>query len=203
MQLYYSRNLNPRVAVAVARFLDVPVEFVRCSPRDVNHEEAFRHINPNALVPVLVDEGRTLWETDAIACRLASLAQSDFWISSERAPEFQMWLSWSAHHFNQLASVFYWENYIKPRLGLGSPDTEALRYASVDFHRFAGVLDETLSGRPYLVGEQASYADFRVATALPFADVTQLPVKGYENIMAWHERLCLIPAWRDPFEGLD
>jgi glutathione S-transferase len=33
MKLYYSHNLNPRVAVAVARYLQSPLEYVRASPR--------------------------------------------------------------------------------------------------------------------------------------------------------------------------
>jgi glutathione S-transferase len=64
----------------------------------------FRRINPNTPVPVLVEQRRTLWETDAIACRLSMLAVSDFWVTDEKAPEFQMWLSWSAHHFTRDAS---------------------------------------------------------------------------------------------------
>ena len=67
MKLYYSTNLNPRVAVAVARHLKSPVEFVRASPRDPRYEEAFRPINPNTLAPVLVEGDRSYWETDAIA----------------------------------------------------------------------------------------------------------------------------------------
>ena len=67
MKLYYSTNLNPRVAVAVARYLASRVEFICVSPRDARFEETFRAINPNTLVPVLVEGDKSLWETDAIA----------------------------------------------------------------------------------------------------------------------------------------
>jgi glutathione S-transferase len=202
MRLYYSTNLNPRVAVAVARYLEVPVEFVRASPRDPKNEDAFRHINPNALVPVLVEGNRTLWETDAIACRLAMLASSDFWLAGDQAPEFQMWVSWSTHHFTRAASVFYWEYIIKPKLGLGSASESAIREATGEFHRYAAVLDNALSERTWLVGEMPSYADFRVATALPFAEESKLPWQGYGNIRKWHDRLWQLPAWSNPFNGL-
>jgi len=202
MKLYYSRNLNPRVAVAVARYLEVPVEFVRASPREPQNEDAFRHINPNALVPVLVEEDRTLWETDAIACRLAMLANSDFWLAGDQAPEFQMWVSWSNHHFTRAASVFYWEYLIKPRLGLGSASESAIEEATQEFRRFASVLDDALSGRRWLLGEMPSYADFRVATALPFAEESKLPWQQYRSIRQWHDRLWEFPAWSHPFDGL-
>jgi len=201
MKLYYSKNLNPRVAVAVARHLNSPVEFVRASPRNPANEEAFRRINPNTLVPVLVEAHRTLWEADAIACRLSALAASDFWVTGDSAPEFQMWISWSTHHFTRAASVFYWEYVIKPMLGDPNVDHEALGEAAPDFHRYAGVLNDALSGRTWLVDNQLSYADFRVATALPFAETANLPIQDYQHIRRWHAQLWQLPAWSKPFDG--
>src|SRR5690606_40076174 len=76
--LYYSHNLNPRVAVAVARHLRAQLRFVRAEPMG-RDREAFRAINPNTRVPVLVEPALTLWETDAIAMRLAARFAPDFW----------------------------------------------------------------------------------------------------------------------------
>lgn len=202
MKLYYSRNLNPRVAVAVARHLASPVEYVLSNPRDPRNKAEFYAINPNLFVPVLVEDQGALWETDAIACRLAHLAGSDFWVAGAQAPKFQMWLSWSAHHFTRVASVFYWENYMKPRIGLGDPDERALTEATDEFRFFANVLENTLSDREWLVGDKLSYADFRVATALPFAEVSRLPLEDHAHIRNWSDRLCLLPAWSAPFDGL-
>jgi glutathione S-transferase len=202
VQLYYSKNLNPRVAVAVARHLEAPVDFIRASPRDPRHEDAFRAINPNTLVPVLVDGPRTIWETDAIACRLAMLRDPEFWPTGDLAPELQMWVSWSTHHFTRAASVFYWEFVIKPLLGEPEVSAAAISEATGDFHRYAKVLEDTLATRSWLVGNRLSYADFRVATALPFAAASKLPVDGYPRILEWHGRLCRLPAWSNPFEGL-
>jgi glutathione S-transferase len=203
MKLYYSNNLNPRVAVAVAKFLASPVDFVRTNPRGAKEdEEAFRSINPNTLVPVLVEGQRRLWETDAIACRLSALARSDFWPTGEALPELIMWLSWSAHHFTAAGGVFYFENFIRPRVFKTSGDPEALRNAGYDFHRFASVLDEILANRIWLLEDRMTYADFRVASVLPFAEAAALPISGYPNILKWHDRLKLVDAWRSPFESL-
>ena len=94
MKLYYSHNLNPRVAVAVARYLEAPVQYIRARPFHPAHMEAFRKINPNTRVPVLVDGARTLWETDAIVCRLSEVAGSDLWRTGAEQPEMIMWISW-------------------------------------------------------------------------------------------------------------
>jgi glutathione S-transferase len=210
MKLYYSQNLNPRVAVAVARHLKSPVEYVRATPRNPAHEEAFRAINPNTLVPVLVEEGRTLWETDAIACRLSMLAGSDFWRTDASMAEMIMWISWATHHLNNAGGTLYFYKIILPKLsaatdtGASIPPAEppVLEEAMSDFRRSAAILDTHLEGRTWLVGDRLSYADFRAATALPFAEGAGLPVAEFPNVKRWHDRLWAIDAWRAPFDGL-
>lgn len=202
MQLYYSTNLNPRVAVAVARYLKSPVDFIRASPRDPRFEDAFRSINPNTLVPVLVEGGDSLWETDAIACRLSQIAGWELWPVGDALPEMVKWLSWSKRHFTLAGEAYYFENFIKPKyLGL-PPDPRAIEEAEGDFHRYAKVLDDILSTRRWLIGERLTYADFRTATIMPFAKNAKMPVDGYKNILEWAGRLDEIDAWRTPFEGL-
>jgi glutathione S-transferase len=202
MKLYYSRNLNPRVCVAAARHLEAPVEYVFAMPRHPNHEEAFRAINPNTLVPVLAEEGRTLWETDAIVCRLAEITGSDFWRRDAAQPEMMMWISWASHHLTRAGDFFYWHRVVLPTFSdeLADPGQEAAEMAN--FRKFAGILDQMLEGREWLVGDRLSYADFRVGTIFPFAGRAGLPIADYPNVAAFARRLDAIPAWHDPFRGL-
>jgi glutathione S-transferase len=67
----------------------------------------------------------------------------------------------------------------------------------------AAILDEHLGAADWLVGKHVTYADFRVACVLPFADLAGLPLADFPRVAAWHARLMDIPAWRDPFVGLD
>jgi glutathione S-transferase len=76
MKLYFSRNYNPRLAVAAARFLKSPVEFEFASPFSPEQSEKFLKLNPNRSVPILVEGDKTFWEADAIACRLGKFIQS-------------------------------------------------------------------------------------------------------------------------------
>ncbi len=202
MKLYYTTNLNPRVAVAVARYLGSPVEYIRANPRQPDHEEAFRAINPNTLAPVLVEGDRSLWETDAIACRLSQIAGSDFWPVGELLPETVRWLSWSTSHLTRAGEAYYFENIIKPKYLGGSPDAQVVEDAQDDFHRYASVLDDILASRRWLIEGRLTYADFRTATIMPFAVEAKMPVDGYRNILNWASRLDEIDAWRSPFEGL-
>ena len=202
MKLYYSRNLNPRVAVAAARYLGSPVEYVKASPRHPDHESAFRALNPNALVPILVEEHRTLWETDAIVCRLSGLAGSDFWRVGEPLVDMIKWISWGTNHLTSAASILYFDRLIRPNFSDQGADPALIDEALRDFAKAAAILDAELEGRTWLVGDHISYADFRVATALPFAERAGLPLVGLGNVKRWHDQLWAIDAWRAPFEGL-
>ncbi|CAN91348.1 MULTISPECIES: glutathione S-transferase family protein [Sorangium] len=119
MKLYFSRNLNPRVAVAVARHLAAPVDYVHAAPLDPSQQEKFRALNPNLRVPILVEGDQSLWETDAIACRLSQLTGSDFWRTGTAQPEMIRWLSWGTHNFIAACDKVHFERVTKQRYGLG------------------------------------------------------------------------------------
>lgn len=204
MKLYYSHNLNPRVAVAAARHLQAPVEFVRAAPRHPAQREAFLPINPNALVPVLEEgAGQYLWETDAIVCRLSALMGSEFWVTGAAQPEMVRWLSWAAYHLNRAADPLYFERVVRPRFAAEPWVGEAeLAQAMADFRSHAAVLEGWLAGRQWLVADRLSYADFRVASALPFAAQAGLPLEEFPEVARWHGQLMALEAWRAPFDGL-
>ena len=202
MKLYYTHNLNPRVAVAVAKYLASPVDYIKSQPRHPAHEDAFRPINPNTLCPVLVEQTRTLWETDAISCRLSAIAKSDFWRDGDEQAEMIMWVSWGTHHLTRGANPAYFDRVVRPTFSSKPGDPVAIEEGLRDFDKYAGILDSILARKDWLVGTRISYADFRVATALPFAEGARLPLAEFQNVKKWHDRLLDIEAWRDPFQGL-
>ncbi|HPF22618.1 MAG TPA: glutathione S-transferase family protein [Hyphomonas sp.] len=202
LKLYFSRNLNPRVAVAAAKYLKAPVDFIPASPRHPAHTEAFRPINPNALVPVLVEDGVSLWEADAIAFRLAQLTRPEFWPGHPDAAHVTMWVSWSALHLNRPGSSFYFHRLVRPQFSDVEPAAEFMKGEMQSFREGARILNDYLSGRDWLVGKGPTYADFRAACLFPFAKGAGLPLADYPEISRWHDQLMEIEAWRDPFTGL-
>jgi len=207
MKLYYSHNLNPRVAVAVARHLCSPVEYIRARPFHPAEIEAFRKLNPNTRVPVLVEEGgRSLWETDAIACRLSELAGSDLWRRDGEMTEMIKWMSWATHHLNRAGGELYFDRIVRPAMppAVAPPglDADASEGYIGDFRQHAAILDAHLAGREWLLDGGLSYADLRVASCLPFAERAGLPLTEFPHVQRWHDRLLALDAWRAPFEGL-
>ena len=115
MKLYFSRNYNPRLAVAAARYLKSPVEFEFASPFSPGQSEKFLKLNPNQSVPILVEGEKTLWEADAIACRLSQLARSDFWPMGEALPDVVRWISWGYWNFVRACDRVHFERVTKQR----------------------------------------------------------------------------------------
>ncbi|RDJ02728.1 glutathione S-transferase family protein [Rhizobium grahamii] len=203
MKLYFSQNPNPRLAVAVARFLKAEIEFEFAEPMAPGQAERYLPLNPNLLLPILQHSGRTLWETDAIACWLSRRAGSNFWRTDDDEPEMIRWISWAKENFMKACDAVHWERGTKLRYGIGTCDQVMVEEGLRQFHRAAIILDSQLSDRRWLLGEAISFADFRMAAFLPFNDAARLPIDEYPAVKRWSDQLNLIEAWRDPFLGLN
>ena len=201
--LYYSRNPNPRLALAVARHLQAPVTLEWAAPFDPAQSDKFRSLNPSLRIPILADNGKSLWEADAIACRLSMVAGSSFWRMDSDLPDMIRWISWGKANFVHACDMVHFEYGTKQRYGIGPVDASKVAEGERMFHEAAAQLNAHMQGREFLLDSGISYADFRMATFLPFNDVTCLPLADYPNIDRWNERLLALPAWADPYEGLD
>ncbi len=202
--LFYSRNPNPRLCVAAARYIGAPVRFEWAAPFDPAQSGKFRPLNPSLRIPILIEDARApLWETDAIIARLCQITGSDFWRMGADMPDMIRWISWGHNYFVRACDTVAFEFGTKQRYGIGPVDPAAVAQGLADFAQHATQLNDHLAGRKFLLDSGMSYADFRMATFLPYNDVAGLPLKDYPNLADWAARLDQIAAWRDPFAGLD
>jgi glutathione S-transferase len=201
--LYYSRNPNPRLAVAVARYLDAAVTLEWAAPFHPDNAARFLALNPTQRIPILVEDGEALWEADAIACRLSQMTGADFWRQGRDQPDMIRWISWGKETFVRACDMVQFELGTKQRYHHGQVDPALVAEGLRLFHEAAPILDHHLETRDWLTGITPSHADFRMATFLPFNAIMRLPLHDYPALDAWYGRLTAIPAWADPFQGLD
>ena len=200
MKLYYSDVLAPRKTCALIKYLELPVEFAYLRLDKGEHKKPeYLALNPNGRVPTLVDGDKVVLEADAILCYLAQHAGSDLWPADARQVEIVSWFSWNSQHFIQSGGALYFEFVIKSRFDIGPPDTAAVQKATKSFRSQAGVLNNHLKNRKWLVSDRLSVADFSVAVTLPYAAKAEMPLDDFPEVRRWHEQLSALESWREPF----
>jgi len=202
MKLYYIETMNPRKACTTAKHLGMPVEYVRLEvgPRGTK-SDAYRAINPNGTAPALVDGDRAIWESVAIAAHLATKAGSNLWPANDPVAlnDVLRWISWDAFHWTRAIGPIYFETFVKPTLGFGSPDREAIARSVPNVEKHAPVLDAHLAKHEFVANDRLSIADFCLGAMLPQWQELAIPLEPYPNVQRWLDRLLAIEAFREPW----
>jgi len=201
MILYFADLLYPRKACAAASYLGAPVTL---RPIDVEQDEhkspAFLALNPNGLLPTLVDGPMIIWESNAILCHLGRKMRSDFWPTDERQVDVIRWLSWDAAGFGRYAGELYFQLHVLKRFNLGPADDAAVTHAREAFTACAEILDRHLAKHEWIVGTSPTAADFALGAPLPYADEIGLPLAAFPSMRRWHEQMNALPGWASPFD---
>lgn len=200
MKLYWlPLSPNNYTVAAVADYLGIPLEKIFLDPaKGETKSPEFLKLNPNGKCPTLVDGDFTLWESNAILMYLCSKKPgTELWPSNERARiDITRWLIWQQAHWMRGCGTLFWERIVKGLFGAGGPNPEKEKEGE-DGVKFNGaVLNNSLEGKKFLVGDQLTIADFAVAAPLPLAKVARLPLEGFTNIERWYQQIAKLEAWQ-------
>ena len=203
--LYYypgNASLLPHMAL---REIGAPFE-LRLVDRtqDAQHSEAYRRLNPNGRIPVLLHRDRTLYETAAITLYLAenhpeaSLAPP---IGSRDRGRF---LTWMVHLTNtpqtEYRAWFYPEQHADDPAAI-----PAVKAAAADrLRRMFALIAAQLGDGPYLLGERFSAADLFLLMLVRWGRAMPHPPRDVPVLAAHAHRVLARPAVQATFvtEGL-
>jgi glutathione S-transferase len=163
-------------------------------------------LNPNRKIPTLEDGGVVLWESNAILFYLASKRpESGVWPADlEGQADVLRWLFWESAHWDaESCGMVAYEKGSKTVLGLGPPDQAFIARGEQNFNRFAGVLNDSLKGKTWLLGSRLTIADFSIAGLIPTAERFELPLQRFPEICRWYAGLASLPGWRDALAARD
>lgn len=154
-------------------------------------------MNPNRLVPVLDDDGFTLWESNAIVRYVADrhgrggLSPTDLQARA-RADQWMEWANTSL--YADIISTIFWGLIRTPA---ADRNNDAIRSSIKRAGEKLGVLDAHLAGRAYILGDTLTMADLP-AGSLMYRYFT-LPIERPKlaNVEAWVKRLEQRPAYHD------
>jgi glutathione S-transferase len=163
-------------------------------------------LNPNKKMPTLEDDGFVLWESNAILFYMAGKQRgSGLWPAHLKGQaDVLRWLTWESAHWDAESwGMVAYEKSSKGVLGLGPPDPAFIARGEQNFARFAGVLNDSLKGKTWLIGDQLTIADFSIGAVVPSAERMELPVKRFPEILRWYHGLAAVPAWQGALAAKD
>ena len=185
---------NCRKALLVARHLGLQIEVENVDlPGGAHKAPEFLQKNPNGKVPVLEHDGRTLWESNAIMCYLASQKDNSLWPKNQTRYDIMKWQHWQSCHWGPAVGPFVFERVIKR----GGPDAPVSDQAKENLARYAAVLNGHLEASPYLVGESLTLADFCVGADFTYESEARLPLSSYSHIQRWIGSIRELDAWKE------
>jgi glutathione S-transferase len=208
MKLYiFPRSARALGIVALKNYLALDCEV---QPIDLGRGDQltpeYLTLNPNKKMPTLEDNGFVLWESNAILFYMAANhPNSGLWPSEVQCQaDVLRWLAWQSAHWDaESCGMVAYEKVSKSVLGLGPPDPAFIARGEQNFTRFAVVLNDSLRGKTWLIGEQLTIADFSVGALVPSAERLGLPIGDYPEILRWYKRLAALPAWREALTTRD
>jgi glutathione S-transferase len=206
MRLYYHPlSSNSRRVVMTAIHLNVTLERVVVDLLRGEHRAAdYLRLNPNGKVPLLDDDGFTLWESHAIMQYLAdrSPAQTIYPQDARRRADVNRWLFWSAYHFTPAVGMISRERVSKRMVGgSGAPDPIEIERGEALLTTAAALLDAHLAGKAWIAQDTLTLADLAIAAPLMHTAAARLPVAEFANLQAWFARVQALDTWKRSVPG--
>jgi glutathione S-transferase len=162
-------------------------------------EPGFLALNPNAMVPVLVDGDAVLWESNAI-CRYLAARYGDGGDHSLLArdalarAQVEQWMDWQATELNN-AWRYAFMGLVRKSPAHQDPDLIAA--GSAGWNRHMGILERRLETTgAYVAGATFSLADVVLGLAAHRWRKTPMERPDYPAIAAWMAWLDARPAAR-------
>jgi glutathione S-transferase len=155
-------------------------------------------INPNGLVPFLVDGPLAIGECSAILKYLAEKAGSPAYPETlvERT-RVNAAMDWFNTHFHRDFCDFHVYPQILPPDHLPQGDlTPMIGYGAQASARWLDVLDQRmLGGHDYVCGDEISLADYMGAAFLTLGELVGFDLSPWPNVARWVRTMKARPGW--------
>ena len=192
MKFYYHpmSGCSRRVlAFLEAREIDVEHHVVPLQ-EGAHKQPDFLALNPNGRVPVLVDGDFVLWESGAILAYLAAqFAPEMLGDTPQQRAQVSQWSYWGLAHLGAALGALNQASGLKRMFG-GTPDEAEVVARTAEVYTLLAILDAQLANQAFIVGEQATVADYMIAPNLQSCrDLSKLELPEYGNLRGWFARM--------------
>ena len=156
----------------------------------------YRAINPNGLVPTLIEDGFTLWESNAILRYLcaAHAPGHPVWPEDAQArANVDRWMDWQQTTLNRPQSVVFQGLVRTPP---EKRDAGAIDAAMREVTRVWSMLDAVLARTPYVAGPDFTLADIALGVHVHRWFSFSVNKPDLPHLRAWYDRLLQSPPYR-------
>ena len=157
----------------------------------------YRAMNPNGIVPTLVDDGFVLWESNAILRYLAAghAAGTPMWPESLQARAgIDRWMDWQQTVLGAPMTVVFWGLV---RTAPDKRDMAAIHAAAAKLGGIYGILDAVLARHAYVAGDALTPADVAIGVhAHRWFSFEGIERRELPALRAWYDRLLARPAFK-------
>lgn len=164
--------------------------------RDTN-EPSFLALNPNALVPVLIDGDFVLWESNAI-CRYLAASRGAEWLlpSAPRArARVEQWMDWQCAELNP---AWRYAHMALVRKSPAHADPAAIDASIAQWNRQMAILDAQLARTgAYVTGDEFTLADVVLGLSTHRFFAAPIERRALPAVAAYYERLTARAGFRE------
>lgn len=202
MKLYMhpvSTTSRPVRLLIAEKGLDVEEEVVDLMT-GAHLKEPFTKINPNRMVPVLVDGDLTLTESSAILKYLADKFELPEYPKGlkarARVHEAMDWFNANLYR-DWGYNLCYPQMFPHHRRRSDEAQAATVQWGLEKTAHWLQILNDHWlgDGRKYLTGDKITIADYLGAAILGVAEVVRYDLAKYPNVAAWFGRMKALPNW--------
>src|SRR5262245_16553473 len=164
-----------------------------------HQKEPFASLNPNCLVPMLVDGDLKLTESSAILKYLADKIGSPAYPKDLRArAKVNEMMDWINTNFYRDFGYGFCYPQLFPQHRRRSDEAQqaTLEFAAERARKWLRLLnDHWLGSKPYLCGDQITIADYFGAGIVSLGELVGCDFAAYPNIRRWLDSMKKVPNW--------
>jgi glutathione S-transferase len=195
LQLYGNPASRAMRCLWMLEEIGEPYQLIEKSTRadDLQTPEYLR-LNPNALIPTLIDGETVLWESMAINIYLAQKYPGPMHCgSAEVLGKAAQWSFWAMLELEALLLELMNHRAVLPEF---ARDPSHAERSELLLQKPLRVLDASLAERPFLAGAGFSLADLNVASILVWGKMARLDLSAHPNVTRWLNACLTRPAYR-------
>ena len=178
----------------MARELAIPHENIQVHFTKIRESADAMHVNPNARIPSIDDNGFHLYESLAINLYFAKKYGAGHAIVPTSIEDESRTIQWSFWVMTEIEKPVL--TIMLNTVGMRPSDAATIAQCTQDLDRPLAVLEAELTGKDYILGDTFTVADLNVASVMVWSKTAKLDMTHYPRVADWLSRCMARPAFK-------